>query len=88
MMTRREARMIAEELYKMVRGDIKEAGKELVKMENEEYITVKDVARILGWAPITVYRRKDDIGCYVRSKNRLRFVKSQLHRAIQEGRLG
>lgn len=85
--TRAQAKMIAEELYKLVKGDVVDAAKEVTKQETEEYLSVKEVAQMLKWAPITVYRRKDDIGCYVKSKNRILFIKSQVHRAIQLGRL-
>lgn len=85
--TRNHAKMIAEELYKILRHDVVEASKEVVKQETEEYLSVKDVAKILGWSTYTVYRRKDDIGCYVKSKNRLLFIKSQVHKSIQQGRL-
>lgn len=85
--TRKEAAMIAEELYKKVRNDVIAVAKEITKVETEEYYTPKDVAKILGWSQCTVYRRKDDLGCYVKIKSRLLFPKSKLHLAIQSGRL-
>ncbi|MDE7421744.1 MAG: helix-turn-helix domain-containing protein [Muribaculaceae bacterium] len=85
--TRKDAKMIAEELFRMMRGDVISAAKEITKLETEEYYTPKDVARILGWNQYTVYKKKDILGCYVRINNRLLFPKSKLHAAIQSGRL-
>lgn len=85
--TRKEAAMIAEELYKKIRGEVVSAAKEITKMETEEYLTPKDVARILGWNQYTVYKKKDHLGCYVKINNRLLFPKSKLHQVVQSGRL-
>ena len=79
--------MIAEELFKLIRGDVVEASKEITHIENEEYLTPKDVARILGWHYMTVYKKKDELGCYVRIKNRIFFPKSKFHQVLQSGRL-
>lgn len=87
MFTRKEARMIAEELHKLIRGEVVDAAKDITKMENEEYLTAKDVARILGWHYLTVYKKKDDLGCYVRIKNRIFFPKSKFHQVLQSGKL-
>lgn len=85
--TRKEAAMIAEELYKKIKGEVVSAAKEITMMESEEYLTPKDVSRILGWSPWTVRRKKDDLKCYVRINGRIFFVKSQLHKMIQSGRI-
>lgn len=84
-LTRKDAKMIAEELFKMLRSDVVAATKEIVNTETEEYLTPKDVSRILGWSPWTVRHRKDDLKCYVRINKRIFFIKSQLHRMIQSG---
>lgn len=83
--TRKEAAMIAEELIKRIRGEVVSAAKEIAKVESEEYLTPKDVSRILGCSPWTVRRKKDDLKCYVRINGRIYFVKSQLHKMIQSG---
>ncbi len=85
--TRKEAAMIAEELYKKLRPDVISVAKEIAKVESEEYLTPKDVSRILGCSPYTVRRKKDDLKCYVRINGRIYFVKSQLHKMIQSGML-
>lgn len=84
--TRKEAAMIAEELYKKLRNDVIAAAKEITNIETEEYYTPKEVAKILGWNPFTVYKKKDVLGCYVKSKGRILFPKSRLHAAIKSGR--
>ena len=85
--TRKQAKMIAEELYSLMKSDIEDVAKEVVRSENEEFLSAKQVAELLHWHPATVYRHKDDIGCYVKNQGKLLFVKSQLYKAIQSGRL-
>ena len=78
--------MIAEEVWKFfkndVKEDIKEAAKEIATFDKEEYLTPKDVSRILGWSPWTVRKKKDELKCYVTINGRIFFVKSQLHKMI------
>lgn len=85
--TKREAEMIADALFKKLEGAVTKVVKEITKIESEEYYTPKDVARILGWNQFTVYKKKDLLGCYVKINNRLFFPKSKLHAVIQSGRL-
>lgn len=47
-MTRNEARLIAEELYKLMKDDVKKHVRELVKEEQEDWLSPKQVADILG----------------------------------------
>lgn len=83
--TRKDAALIAEELYRKIRNDVVAAAKEITKVETEEYLTPKDVSRIIGWSPWTVRKRKDDLKCYVRINGRIYFIKSQLHKMLQAG---
>ena len=85
--TKREAEMIADALYKKLEGKVADIVNGITKVQTEEYYTPKDVARILGWSQFTVYRKKDLLGCYVRINNRLLFPKSKLHAVIQSGRI-
>ncbi len=85
--TKREAEMIADALYKKLEGKVSEIVKGITKVETEEYYCAKEVARILGWNQYTVYKKKDVLGCYVKINNRLLFPKSRLHAVIQSGRL-
>lgn len=84
-LTRNQAKMIAEELYKLIRKDVVNVAAETAHDETEEYLCPKEAARMLGWSVSNVYKRKDDLKCYVKIKGRLRFPKSQLHRVIQSG---
>lgn len=79
--------IIVDRLYRRMSKDVREITSQMVNDEKEEYLCPKEVAKLLRWAPSTVYRRKDDLGCYVKNGNRLLFVKSQLHKVIQSGRL-
>lgn len=86
-MTRAQAKIIAEELYKLMRNDIREIVRETTIFENEEYLTSVDAAKMLNWSIGTLYNRKDDIGSYIKVGNQLRFPKTQLKRIIESGRL-
>ena len=47
-MTRHEARLVAEELYKLMKDDIKKHVRELVKEGQDDLLSPKQVADILG----------------------------------------
>ncbi len=47
-MTRNDARLIAMELYKLMKDDIKKHIHEIVKEETEEWLTTKQVADMMG----------------------------------------
>lgn len=49
-MNRTEARMVAEELYKLIHKDIKVIVSQTVKEETEEWIDAKEAAKVLGWS--------------------------------------
>ena len=86
-MTRAQAKIIAEELYKLMRKDILFVVQETTIDENEEYLTSVEAAKMLGWSIGTLYNRKKDIGSYIKVGNQLRFPKTKLKRIIESGRL-
>lgn len=47
-MTRHEARLVAEELYNLMKDDVKKHVRELVKEEQEDWLSPKQAADILG----------------------------------------
>lgn len=47
-MTRNEARLIATELYKLMKDDVKKHVRELVKEEQDDWLSPKQAADILG----------------------------------------
>lgn len=47
-MTQHEARLVAEELYKLMKDDVKRHVRELVKEEQEDWLSPKQAADILG----------------------------------------
>ena len=49
-MNRSEAKMVAEELYKLLHKDVKTLITQTVKEETEEWINSKEAAAILGWS--------------------------------------
>lgn len=70
MMTRREARMVAEELYALMQRDKDNA-------ESKRYINARQAAEMLGWSLRTLYNRIGEIphegGLVNGQRKRLRF---------------
>ena len=60
-MNRSDARMIAEELHKFIRNDVRKAVTEMATAETEEYLNAKQAAVFLGWKLQTLYNRIHDI---------------------------
>lgn len=56
-MNRSDARMIAEELHKFIRNDVRKAVTEMATAETEEYLNAKQAAVFLGWKLQTLYNR-------------------------------
>lgn len=54
-MNRSEAKMIAEELHKFIRNDVRKAVTEMATAETEEYLNAKQAAVFLGWKLQTSY---------------------------------
>lgn len=76
-MTRTEARMVAEELYKLIHKDVKTIISKTVKEETEEWIGTKEAANILGWSIGTLHNRINEVP-HTKLNNKLRFKKSTL----------
>lgn len=76
-MNRTEARMVAEELYKLIHKDVKNIVTQTVKEETEEWIDAKEAAKVLGWSVGTLYNRIQEIP-HTKLNNKLRFKKSVL----------
>lgn len=87
MITRSQAKMIAEELHKLIRKDVVETVKEIVIEETDEFINSVEAAKILNWSMKTLYNRRDDVGSYVKVGNRLMFSKRALKQRISSGAL-
>ena len=59
-MNRNEAKMVAEELYKLIHKDVRNIVSQTVKEETEEWIGAKEAAksiRLVGWHIIQSNRR-------------------------------
>lgn len=60
-MNRNEAKMVAEELYKLIHKDVRNIVSQTVKEETEEWIGAKEAAKVLGWSVGTLYNRIEEI---------------------------
>lgn len=78
-MNRSDAKMIAEELHKFIRNDVRKAVTEIVTVETEEYLNAKQAAAFLGWKLQTLYNRIHDIP-HARNGKILIFTKSALRK--------
>lgn len=83
--TRKQAKMIAEELFTLIRSDIKEVSKEVQLSETEEYLTMKEAAAYLNINYYTLQKRKDNWGCYVKVGKKILFPKTKLNSFINAG---
>lgn len=87
MMTRAQAKLIAEELYKLLRNDVVSATKEIASEDMDQYMSAPEAASMLGWTVKTLYARKNDIGSYTKVGRKLMFRRSQLMKIIDSGKL-
>ena len=76
-MNRSDARMIAEELHKFIRNDVRKA-----VTETEEYLNAKQAAVFLGWKLQTLYNRIHDIP-HTKNGKSLIFTKSALRKFME-----
>lgn len=81
-MNRSEARAVAEELYKLMRNDVKRLVKEAVEEETSEWLGAREAAELLGWSLGTLYNRIDDVP-HSKSGRVLRFKKSSLIKLLE-----
>lgn len=81
-MNRSEAKMIAEELHKFIRNDVRKAVTEMATAETEEYLNAKQAAVFLGWKLQTLYNRIHDIP-HTKNGKSLIFTKSALRKFME-----
>ena len=88
-MNRSEAKMIAEELHKFIRNDVRKAvtemataETEMATAETEEYLNAKQAAVFLGWKLQTLYNRIHDIP-HTKNGKSLIFTKSALRKFME-----
>ncbi len=80
-MTRRECKMIAEELAKALRTEFQRIVNEVVIEENEKYLSAKEACEMLGWSMNTLYHRIKDVP-HVKVGKHLRFTERSLNQFI------
>ncbi|MBD5280384.1 MAG: hypothetical protein HDS35_07565 [Bacteroides sp.] len=83
--TRQHAKMIAEEMIKLLRKDVVGVMGQVVKEETTEFICTKEAALLLGVSVGRLYQTKDSYGCYTKVNGRIKFDKHLLIRRISEG---
>lgn len=81
-MNRSEARAVAEELYKLMRNDVKRLVKEAVEEETSEWLGAREAAELLGWSLGALYNRIDTVP-HSKSGRVLRFKKSSLIKLLE-----
>lgn len=88
-MNRSDAKMIAEELHKFIRNDVRKAvtemataETEMATAETEEYLNAKQAAVFLGWKLQTLYNRIHDIP-HTKNGKSLIFTKSALRKFME-----
>ena len=81
-MNRSDVRMIAEELHKFIRNDVRKAVTEMATAETEEYLNAKQAAVFLGWKLQTLYNRIHDIP-HTKNGKSLIFTKSALRKFME-----
>lgn len=81
-MTRTEARMVAEELYKLLRKDLIERVTEINIEANDKQLSTKEAAEYLGYKPKTIYNNISRIPHYKVGKA-LRFSQMALAEFIR-----
>lgn len=81
--------MIAEELHKFIRNDVRKAvtemataETEMATAETEEYLNAKQAAVFLGWKLQTLYNRIHDIP-HTKNGKSLIFTKSALRKFME-----
>lgn len=85
-LSRSEARMIAQELHKLLRNDIDKAVTSQIEKETDRYIGVEEASAILGWSPSTIYKHTSELPCS-RIGRRLRFSENGLREIVRRGGL-
>lgn len=80
-MNRTEAKMVAEELAKLMRNEIRKMTIDLVVADTEGYMTLGEAAEFMGLSKHTVYKKIDEIP-HVKFGKFLRFQKSELKKYI------
>ena len=81
-MTRTEARILAEELYKLMRKDVKRIVEETVIECSDEWVGVGEAANILGCSVGTLYNNISNIPP-TNNGRLLRFKKSELIKYLE-----
>lgn len=80
-MNRTEARMVAEELAKLMRNEIRKMTVDLVVAETEGYMSVAEAADFMGVSKQTIYNKIEEIP-HIKMGKFLRFQKSALRNYI------
>lgn len=81
-MTRTEARMVAEELYKLLKKDIIGRVSKITTEANDKQLSTKEAAKYLGCKPKTIYNNISQIPHYKVGRH-LRFSEMALAEFIR-----
>lgn len=81
-MTKKEASMIAKELYDLMYEDIKSQLAEMFRGVSDEWLGIKDASDVIGWSKKTIYKRIDEIP-HTKVGRKYRFKKSELNKFLE-----
>lgn len=70
--------MIAEELYSMIRGEIRNAVEKAVREETDTWLDARQAADMLGWSIRTLYNKIAQVP-HVKVGKKLRFTERTLN---------
>jgi hypothetical protein len=76
-MTRSDASLIAEELYKLISKNMKSYISDVVKKHTDEYLDAKEAASFVGLSVKTFRNRKDEFP-HIKTGKKLMFSKNGL----------
>ena len=80
-MTRTEARMVAQELYKLIKNDILRQVSETAINESGWNLNIDQASEILGWKPKTIRNKIKEIP-HIKVGGRLRFSEYKLRKYL------
>lgn len=81
------ADLLAKAIVRNMRKELMKMAKDIATSQSEQFLTIEETAAFLSMSKSTLYKKKDDIGCYTKVGRKIMFSKSMLIKAINDGLL-